>query len=109
MKALIASIESHFPDYQKKVLFSLYSDKDATRNDCFVKRGSTSTIITNFILMYEVFLQKKRCKVWQRMKSMPLLIGSIISTQYQRDERREKELLLITGSLYFLAKSENIY
>lgn len=103
MKALIASIESHFPDYQKKVLFSCIQTKDVQELIALLKEvPQVQLLLTSFADVRS--FSKEEMQGLAKNEKLAFVNWEHYLTQYQRDEHEEKELLLITGSLYFLAE-----
>lgn len=103
MKALIASIESHFPDYQKKVLFSCIQTKDVQEMIALLKEvPQVQLLLTSFADARS--FSKEEMQGLAKNEKLAFVNWEHYLTQYQRDEHEEKELLLITGSLYFLAE-----
>lgn len=102
MKALIASLESYFPDYQKHILFSCIQTKALDEMVALLKTVSKSQLfLTTFedsrsFSIEEMQGLAKREKL-AYVEWLPYL------EQYKKVKHGEKELLLITGSLYFLA------
>ena len=104
MKALIASIESHFPDYQKKVLFSCIQTKDVQEMIALLKEvPQVQLLLTSFADARS--FSKEEMQGLAKNEKLAFVNWEHYLTQYQRDEHEEKELLLITGSLYFLAEA----
>ena len=102
MKALIASLESYFPDYQKTILFTCIQTKALDEMVALLKTVSKSQLfLTTFedsksFSTEEIQGLAKREKL-KYVEWLPYL------EQYKKVKHGEKELLLITGSLYFLA------
>ena len=103
MKALIASIESHFPDYQIKVLFSCIQTKDVQEMIALLKEvPQVQLLLTSFADARS--FSKEEMQGLAKNEKLAFVNWEHYLTQYQRNEYEEKELLLITGSLYFLAE-----
>ena len=102
MKALIASLESYFPDYQKHILFSCIQTKALDEMVALLKTVSKSQLFLTTFEDSRSFSTEEMQGLAKREKLayvewLPYL------EQYKKVKHGEKELLLITGSLYFLA------
>ena len=102
MKALIASLESYFPDYQKHILFSCIQTKVLDEMVALLKTVSKSQLFLTTFEDSRSFSTEEMQGLAKREKLayvewLPYL------EQYKKVKHGEKELLLITGSLYFLA------
>lgn len=102
MKALIASLESYFPDYQKHILFSCIQTKALDEMVALLKTVSKSQLFLTTFENSRSFSTEEMQGLAKREKLkyvewLPYL------EQYKKVKHGEKELLLITGSLYFLA------
>ena len=103
MKALIASLESYFPDYQKHILFSCIQTKALDEMVALLKTVSKSQLFLTTFEDSRSFSTEEMQGLAKREKLayvewLPYL------EQYKKSKHGEKELLLITGSLYFLAE-----
>ena len=103
MKALIASLESYFPDYQKHILFSCIQTKALDEMVALLKTVSKSQLFLTTFEDSRSFSTEEMQGLAKREKLayvewLPYL------EQYKKAKHGEKELLLITGSLYFLAE-----
>lgn len=103
MKALIASLESYFPDYQKHILFSCIQTKALDEMVALLKTVSKSQLFLTTFEDSRSFSTEEMQGLAKREKLayvewLPYL------EQYKKVKHGEKELLLITGSLYFLAE-----
>lgn len=102
MKALIASLESYFPDYQKTILFTCIQTKALDEMVALLKTVSKSQLFLTTFEDSKSFSTEEMQGLAKREKLkyvewLPYL------EQYKKVKHGEKELLLITGSLYFLA------
>lgn len=102
MKALIASLESYFPDYQKHILFSCIQTKALDEMVALLKTVSKSQLFLTTFEDSRSFSTEEMQGLAKREKLayvewLPYL------EQYKKVKHGERELLLITGSLYFLA------
>lgn len=102
MKALIASLESYFPDYQKHILFSCIQTKVLDEMVALLKTVSKSQLFLTTFEDSRSFSTEEMQGLAKREKLayvewLPYL------EQYKKVKHGERELLLITGSLYFLA------
>lgn len=102
MKALIASLESYFPDYQKTILFTCIQTKALDEMVALLKTVSKSQLFLTTFEDSRSFSTEEMQGLAKREKLkyvewLPYL------EQYKKVKHGEKELLLITGSLYFLA------
>ena len=103
MKALIASLEIYFPDYQKHILFSCIQTKALDEMVALLKTVSKSQLFLTTFEDSRSFSTEEMQGLAKREKLayvewLPYL------EQYKKVKHGEKELLLITGSLYFLAE-----
>jgi len=103
MKALIASLESYFPDYQKHILFSCIQTKALDEMVALLKTVSKSQL---FLTTFEDSRSFSKAKMQGLAKREKLKYVEWLPylEQYKKSKYGEKELLLITGSLYFLAE-----
>lgn len=102
MKALMASLESYFPDYQKHILFSCIQTKALDEMVALLKTVSKSQLFLTTFEDSRSFSTEEMQGLAKREKLayvewLPYL------EQYKKVKHGERELLLITGSLYFLA------
>ena len=102
MKALIASLESYFPDYQKTILFTCIQTKALDEMVALLKTVSKSQLFLTTFEDSKSFSTEEMQGLAKREKLayvewLPYL------EQYKKVKYGERELLLITGSLYFLA------
>ncbi len=103
MKALIASLESHFPDYQKNILFTCIQTKALEEMVTLLKTVAKSQLVLTVFEDSRSFSKEEMQDLAKREKLaytewMPYL------KQYKTAKSEKNKLLLITGSLYFLAE-----
>lgn len=103
MKALIASLESHFPDYQKNILFTCIQTKALEEMVTLLKTVAKSQLVLTVFEDSRSFSKEEMQDLAKREKLaytewIPYL------KQYKSAKPEKNKLLLITGSLYFLAE-----
>lgn len=102
MKALIASLESYFPDYQKTILFTCIQTKALDEMVALLKTVSKSQLFLTTFEDSKSFSTEEMQGLAKREKLKYVELLPYLE-QYKKVKHGEKELLLITGSLYFLA------
>ncbi|MEZ7570951.1 bifunctional folylpolyglutamate synthase/dihydrofolate synthase [Streptococcus anginosus] len=103
LKALLASLESHFPDYQKTILFTCIQTKALDEMLALLKMVPTSRVLlTTFEDSRSFSTGEMQCLA--KREKLAYVEWLPYLEQYKKAKHGEKELLLITGSLYFLAE-----
>ncbi|MFB6801837.1 bifunctional folylpolyglutamate synthase/dihydrofolate synthase [Peribacillus butanolivorans] len=101
IEVLIETLKTHYPDYTYRFIFSSFRDKDYSKMLHMLEKEAIEIIITEFNHERAADAEKLYQQSSHENKSIDKDWQSAI--RKGRQKTGEKEILVITGSLYFLS------
>ncbi|MFI8493212.1 bifunctional folylpolyglutamate synthase/dihydrofolate synthase [Peribacillus butanolivorans] len=101
IEVLIETLKTHYPDYTYRFIFSSFRDKDYSQMLHMLEKEAIEIIITEFNHERAANAEKLYKQCSHENKSIDKDWQSAI--RKGRQKAGEKEILVITGSLYFLS------
>ncbi|MFD4930884.1 bifunctional folylpolyglutamate synthase/dihydrofolate synthase [Peribacillus butanolivorans] len=101
IEVLIETLKTHYPDYTYRFIFSSFRDKDYSKMLHMLEKEAIEIIITEFNHERAADAEKLYQQSSHENKSIDKDWQSAI--REGRQKTGEKEILVITGSLYFLS------
>lgn len=101
IEVLIETLKTHYPDYTYRFIFSSFRDKDYSQMLHMLEKEAIEIIITEFNHERAADAEKLYKQCSHENKSIDKDWQAAI--RKGRQKTGEKEILVITGSLYFLS------
>jgi len=109
MQALVQTVQQHFKDKKITVLFATLKDKDNAGLLCELAKVSDRLILTGFDLERALEPQAVLPLVPKSLPAQVMPSWQEALGQLVEDGRKSDDVLLMTGSLYFIAQAREYY